>query len=103
MDGSYAIRIKWDHGNPNMGGIWGGMASGMVPAESGTDVLYNAAPGDYLTLNQYYHHRATGVDKFQFLLDSDNYFGSHYGRIALYVYSYTTANHNFTVDVRKII
>lgn len=105
MDGSYAIRIKWDSGNPHVGHYWPGMATGMVPAASGNNILYNAAPGEYLDLNQYYHHRV--VDKFQFLLDSDNYtdnyFGPSYGRMALWVYSYTTTTHHFTVDVRKII
>jgi hypothetical protein len=101
LDGSYAIKITWNSGG--VGQIWGGMATGMVPAQSQTNVLYNAAPGEYMDLNQYYHHRDSTINPFAFLIDSDNYYGSSYGRMALWIYSYTTATHNFTIDVRKII
>ena len=99
LDGAYAIKIEWDYGHT--GHYWAGMATGMVPAKSYTHVQYNNAPDEPLSLNHFYHHRT--VNRFDFTLDSDNYWGSHYGRIALWVYSYSTATHHFWVDVRKIL
>jgi hypothetical protein len=99
LDGAYAIKIEWNYGNT--GHYWAGMATGMVPAKSYTNVLYHHAPIEYLELNHFYHHRS--VDRFEFALDSDSYFDANYGRISLYVYSHSTATHLFYVDVRKIL
>ena len=99
LNGAYAIKIEWNYGGT--GHYWAGMATGMVPAKSYTHVQYNNAPGEPLSLNHFYHHRAVG--RFEFTLDSDNYWGGSYGRIALWVKGYSTATHQFYVDVRKIL
>jgi hypothetical protein len=99
LDGAYAIKIEWNYGGT--GHYWAGMATGMVPAKSYTHVQYNNAPDEPLSLNHFYHHRAVG--RFEFTLDSDGYWGGSYGRIALYVKGYSTATHQFYVDVRKIL
>jgi hypothetical protein len=99
LDGAYAIKIEWNYGGT--GHYWAGMATGMVPAKSYTHVQYNHAPDEPLSLNHFYHHRTVG--RFEFTLDSDNYWGGSYGRIALWVKGYSTATHQFYVDVRKIL
>ena len=100
LDGAYAIKIEWNYGGT--GQYWAGMATGMVPAKSYTHVQYDAAPDEPLSLNHFYHHRTVG--RFEFTLDSDNYFSSGpYGRIALWVKGGSTATHQFYVDVRKIL
>jgi hypothetical protein len=99
LDGAYAIKIEWNYGGT--GHYWAGMATGMVPAKSYTHVQYNHAPDEPLSLNHFYHHRTVG--RFEFTLDSDNYWGASYGRIALWVKGGSTATHQFYVDVRKIL
>ena len=91
LDGAYAIKIEWNYGGT--GHYWAGMATGMVPAKSYTHVQYNNAPDEPLSLNHFYHHRAVG--RFEFTLDSDNYWGGSYGRIALWVKGGSTATHQF--------
>jgi hypothetical protein len=99
LDGAYFIKIEWNYGGT--GHYWAGMATGMVPAKSYTHVQYNHAPDEPLSLNHFYHHRTVG--RFEFTLDSDNYWGASYGRIALWVKGGSTATHQFYVDVRKIL
>ena len=101
LDGAYFIKIEWNYGGT--GHYWAGMATGMVPAKSYTHVQYDHAPDEPLSLNHFYHHRTVG--RFEFTLDSDNYFSGTgpYGRIALFVKGGSTATHQFYVDVRKIL
>ena len=117
LNGTYAVKIEWNYGN--VGELWGGVATGIIPAFSSENIVFNSGPGENWRLNQYYHHRGPTspyppsdplyvppTPGFQFMVDSDNsgtWDHSSYGRMLLYVYSYTQATHHFKIDVRRIL
>jgi hypothetical protein len=96
-NGTYLLTVIWGNDN-NLGYYWYGGASGIVYIRGDAGALYDLAPGEYLTLSHWYHHRT--VNQFDFLFDSDQSSSNPpgYGNTTLFVKGYPSApiNINFT-------
>ena len=95
---TYAIEIVWT--NDTTGGIvWYGGASGVIFGNGNALAEYNSAPGELITLNQWYHHRTTGA--YEFVIDSNTETGA-YGDPTLFIKSPAGHTNTFTVTFWRI-